>query len=246
MKIDTNRVAAYLAGNFPPYYETFPKIEFILLLTSKAEKVFEKGKFDLIEKHTSSLQQFFSESLNLLKNHEKLLIELIDDLKIPFEARGPDFVRPSEELKTRGIIEKTIGFITPFDENKKHEKLQSIIQSILDESFSGWNIEFASLEKDGDGKYLWSTIDDFLEKYPLYIIDFRDGNLNVAIELGGVLKSKKDSIVITTEELPSDIRGFIYVKKPTVDMEDDGTDEARKEFKERLVTQLKRFIDNQK
>lgn len=78
-------------------------------------------------------------------------------------------------------FEKTIGFITPFDD--KQEKLQNLIQGILDVEFDGWKIETVSLEKDGDGKYLWESIDDFLEKYPIYIVDFRDGNLNVAIEL---------------------------------------------------------------
>jgi hypothetical protein len=61
MKIDTNRVAAYLAGNFPPYYESFSKVEFIILLNRKAPKIFEEiNRFDLIEKHTNSLQQFFA------------------------------------------------------------------------------------------------------------------------------------------------------------------------------------------
>lgn len=241
MKIDVNRVSAYLAGNFPPYYETFPKIEFILKLSAKAEKVFPSGRFDLIEKHTDSLQQFFSESLNLLKNHTELLEEIIEDLEIPFEARGLDFVQPKKEIiKSSGFEEKTIGFITPFD--KKQEKLQKIIQEVLDKEFVGWTIQTASLEKDGDGKYLWTTIDEFLEKYPAYIIDFRDSNLNVAIELGGILKSKKDAIVITKDELPSDIRGFIYVKKPTVDMEDDDTESAQEEFKKRLIPQIRRFI----
>jgi hypothetical protein len=169
------------------------------------------------------------ESLNLLKNHELLLAEIVEELKIPYEARGSDFVEPKKAVTKDKIIEKTIGFITPFD--KKQEKLQGIIEDVLKSDFKEWRIESASLEIDGDGKYLWSSIDDFLEKYPVYIIDFRDENLNVAIELGGILKSKKDAIVITKDELPSDIRGFIYVKKPTVEMEDDNTTEAKEEFK---------------
>jgi len=106
MKIDINRVAAYLAGNFPPYYESFPKLEFIILLNSKAEDIFEKNnRFDLIEKHTNSLQQFFSESLNLLKGKPELLNEIIHDLNIPFEARGSDFVQPIDLTKQINLQE---------------------------------------------------------------------------------------------------------------------------------------------
>ena len=54
MIIDTNRVAAYLSGNFPPYYQAFPKIEFILILSSKAGNIFNDDKLQLIERHTAS------------------------------------------------------------------------------------------------------------------------------------------------------------------------------------------------
>lgn len=115
MKIDINRIAAYLAGNFPPYYEQYPKIKFMKVLLREASGIFpEKEEFDFIDKHSSSLQVFFKESLSLVEN-EKTLQSIIIELKIPFEAQG-QYIEPqkikkeiSEENK------KTIGFITPFD-----------------------------------------------------------------------------------------------------------------------------------
>lgn len=215
MKIDVNRVSAYLAGNFPPYYETFPKIEFILKLSAKAEKVFPSGRFDLIEKHTDSLQQFFSESLNLLKNHTELLQEIIEDLEIPFEARGSDFVQPRKsEKKSLEFEEKTIGFITPFDGEK--DITQEFIQNILKEDFPEWDIKVAELKKE-NGRYLWESIEAFLHKYPVYLADIRDKNLNVSLEIGYLLGDRKDDskivFLIDEDEKISDLQGMIRIAK---------------------------------
>jgi hypothetical protein len=62
------------------------------------------------------------------------------------------------------------------------------------------------------------------------------------MELGAILKAKKDAIVITEEELPSDIKGYIYVKKPIVNMEDTSTKDAQDEFEKRLIPQLNRYL----
>jgi hypothetical protein len=230
MKIDTNRVAAYLAGDFPPYYESFPKVEFILLLSSKAPKIFTTEKLDLIEKHTSELRQFFSESLNLLKAHEDILTEIVEELKVPLEARGTDFVRP---VSKAGAIskgyEKTIGFITPFDEEK--EGTEEIINEVL-KKYPGWKLETCSLEHDGDGKILWHSIKDFAAKYGVYIVDLRDRNINVAIEFGYILALEKPCIVITKEDLPSDIKGFIYAKKKEVKVAPGMTTNKKKEIED--------------
>lgn len=240
MQIDVNRVAAYLAGNFPPYYEQFSKLKFIKTLVREASTVFpEKEEFNFISDHSSSLQVFFKESLSLIEQ-EIVLEKILVELKIPQEAWSLDYIQVKEHTSKIEKINKTIGFITPFD--KKHKKLQAIIQDVLDKDFKGWKIVTASLEKDGDGKFMWSTIDDFLEKYPVYLIDFRDKNLNVAMELGAILKSYKDAIVITEENLPTDISGYIYVKKPTVDMEDEGTKKAQEMFKSSLKKQLNRYL----
>lgn len=75
-------MAAYLAGNVSPHFKAYPKIEFILRLSSKASNIFPE-RFELIEKHTSSLQQFYAESLNLVKDNNLLLMELAHDLDIP-------------------------------------------------------------------------------------------------------------------------------------------------------------------
>ncbi len=215
MKIETNRVAAYLAGNFPPYYESFPKVEFILLLSAKAASVFLPDKFDLIEKHTSSLQQFFSESLNLLKDRTELLIEIVDALNVPFEARGADFVQPKNQgLGKPAHAEKTIGFITPFDEEMGIT--QKFVEEILRSTFPGWKIEKAKLQQK-DGKFLWNSIESFLQKYPVYLADVRDGNLNVALEIGYLLGERKDDakiVFIVNEDVKiSDLQGMIRIAK---------------------------------
>ncbi len=252
MKIDINRVAAYLAGNFPPYYETFPKIEFILKLSAKAEKVFPNGRFDLIEKHTDSLQSFFSESLNLLKNHTELLQEIIDDLEIPIEARGSDFIQPKVvSTKEKQVEEKTIGFITPFDGEKVIT--ENFIQEILDEKFKGWSIKVATL-KEENGRFLWNSIENFLQKYPVYIADIRGGNMNVALEVGYLLGDRKNNckvaLFLDENEKISDLQGMIRISKKqnetiagaSESKALDAQKEINEKLKEELITQFESLL----
>ncbi|PCI24487.1 hypothetical protein COB57_04790 [Candidatus Peregrinibacteria bacterium] len=250
MKIETNRVAAYLAGNFPPYYEEYDKIEFILILSGRSPKIFSQEKFNLIEKHTDSLQKFYASALNILKNEERLLVEIIEELNIPFEARGSDFVQSKVKENKIEDITKDIGFITPFDDEK--EEMEEVVSNILNDDFPEYSLTACSLKEDGDGKILWNSIKDFSEKYDLYIVDFRDKNLNVAIELGYILALEKPFILIVSEDLPSDINGFIYVKKEQVNVSainGDITDDQKKELKEKsekfqnnLKEKLDRFL----
>lgn len=255
MTIDTNRVAAYLAGSFSPYYQAFSKIEFILLLSSKAGGIFTDEKFQLIERHTSSLQQFYAESLNLLKNQQELLLEIVDVLNVPFEAKGKDFVAPrhQQDIKIDPENQKTIGFITPFDDEMK--VMESFIRRILKRDYSGWNIKTASLGKDGTGRFLWSSIKDFLEKYPVYIADFRDQNLNVSLEVGYLLGKFGDDakiIIILDENVKiSDLSGMIRVaKKANNTMAGKSPSAAakvqtriNKELGKNLKEQFKRYLE---
>ena len=245
MKIDTNRVAAYLAGNFPPYYKAYSKIKFIDLLSSKAASYFvTNNKFELIERHTNTLQSFYSEALGLLEKEPLLLTEIIGDLQVPPDAKGVDFIVP-HVVKNKAVNTetKTIGFITPFDDEQK--EIQKIIQDLLDKDFSGWKIEISSLEKGSDGNFLWDNINKFLEKHPVYIVDFRNNNLNVAIELGAVLKAKKPYVIVNEGELPNDIKGLIYVKKPkiTLGQKEVGIEKSRTKFKELLAEQLSGYLN---
>ena len=117
MKIDINRVAAYLAGNFPPYYEKFSKIKFMKVLLQEASSVFDdRNEFDFIDKHSSSLQIFFKECLSQIEQ-EEVLFSIFLKLNIPDEAKGSDFIQPKTKKETY-FNNKTIGFITPFDGEK--------------------------------------------------------------------------------------------------------------------------------
>ena len=257
MKIDTNRVSAYLAGNFPPYYESFPKIEFILKLSEKAGKVFPGDRFDLIEKHTNSLQQFFSESLNLIKNHEDLLVEIIEDLQVPLDARGPDFVQT--KIKQKEILkenEGTIGFITPFDKEEEYLEFKLFIEKILSElegQYGKWIIKVSDFDIGGEKNILWESVEEFLNKYPFYIANFRNQNLNVPLEVGFLLGKNINFIPIIEEgEKISDLDGFIKVSskdsvsKPWVDNKKAKTihSDNKDKFKDKIKEQLERYIKN--
>ena len=93
MKIDKHRVSAYLSGNFSPYFQSSSKIQFIIEVNALFNFSFDK--FELIERHTNTLQSFFSETLNLLKDESKILI-LCKKLEVPKDV--------SEALKYDIII----------------------------------------------------------------------------------------------------------------------------------------------
>lgn len=239
--MNTHWIALYLSGQYPGMYTVPNKLDIIFKIRQIDSTNFSDTMIWLL--HGKSDVEYFKTLLDSFKDihGEDKLTVLLERLSIPNQVRHD----PYEEIGTKEIVipehdKKTIWFITPFD--KKHEKLQKIIQTYLNQNFSWWKIEVASLEKDGDGKYLWTSIDEFLEKYPLYVVDFRDSNLNVAIELGGILKTWKPCITIVEDKLPSDITWFIYVRKPKVAMEDDWTEDAQKKFLEDFSIQLKRYI----
>lgn len=85
MKVNIPRTSAYLAGNMAPYYEAHSKIEFILICQRFAPSVLSSDRFDLIERHTHSLQEFFHSSLLLLKDHSDALAMIAIELELPLE-----------------------------------------------------------------------------------------------------------------------------------------------------------------
>lgn len=67
------------------------------------------------------------------------------------------------------------------------------------------------MREDGSD-FLWVSVKEFLEQYPVYIVDLRrkDGttqtNINVALELGYILAQGKECIILTEDALPTDIQ----------------------------------------
>ena len=94
-------------------------------------------------------------------------------------------------------------------------------------------------------------MEDFLNKHPFYIANFRDQNLNVALEVGYLQGKWIPFIQIKNEwEKVSDLDWFIYVSskdsksKPWIPLDSAvGVHEKNQDdFKGKLITQLKRYI----
>lgn len=105
--------------------------------------------------------------------------------------------------------------------------------------------------KDGNDQFLWQRVKDFLDKYPIYIIDYRSKNSeqkkneNVILEFGYILSSQKNFILLVEDEIPTDIMGFSYVRPLTM----RGGEKKRKcdidnDLKDKLTKELKNIIGN--
>ena len=128
------------------------------------------------------------------------------------------------------------------------------MQEILDEEYPGWTIKTASLGEDGNGRFLWGSIKDFLDKYPVYVADFRGNNLNVPLEAGYILgklgENAKIIIILSEDQKISDLSGMIRVSKKEngtkagvpSDVAAKAQDSINKRFKESLKEQLKHYL----
>ncbi len=233
MEIDINRVSAFLAWNFPPYYEQYSKMKFMKILLQEASSIFpEKEEFDFIDKHSSSLQVFFKESLSLIE--DKIVLEnIIIKLKVPFDAKSK-YEEKIDEIKDKKDFLKTIWLISPFDE--RWTTIKDLLNWITSNLW--FNVLEVKMHKESNWHFLWDSIKEFLNKYEIYVVDLRNQNLNVAIELWYILAKEKQCIVLTDQELPSDIRGFKYIKPEKIeytawDAELD-TEEINSNFKSNL------------
>jgi hypothetical protein len=82
--VDVNRIALYLAWNFPPYYKPFEKGFFIELLILNSGWTLDDAKVATLNQQSSNDQQFFSMCLSRLERYDSSLVSaLIEQLKVP-------------------------------------------------------------------------------------------------------------------------------------------------------------------
>jgi len=238
MNIEINRIALYLSGKLPPYYKPYHKFAFIENLEANSDGIFTDAIFDRIAKYVTTDDVFYAECLlRLQKYNNELFLSFLDILEVPFDARWKIIPGVQIEQEIKKEFEKTIGFITPFDGRQK------TVKSIIDEIISQheWKIKEFEMRQD-DSNFLWESVREFLEQYPIYIVDLRrkqgvdHTNINVALELWYILAQWKECIIITDDTLPSDIHGFKYIKPGTVSAWDSDLDKNKidTEFKEQL------------
>lgn len=249
MNIEINRIALYLSGKLPPYYKPYHKFAFIENLEANSDGIFTDAIFDRIAKYVTTDDVFYAECLlRLQKYNNELFLSFLDILEVPFDARWRiiPWVQIKQEVKKE--FEKTIGFITPFDARK--ESVKKIVDEII--SKYEWEVKEFEMREDGSN-FLWESVKEFLEQYPVYIVDLRrkegtsQTNINVALELGYILAQGKECIIITEDSLPSDIQWFKYVKPAEITVKacDPNPDMSKidwkfkKELEEAITSKIK-------
>lgn len=217
--MDIRKISMFLAWKLPPYYGSSNLYAFTKALRNFAKEEFTNDEMTFIQNQAKwvdeevyfmvldDLWKTTPEEQIEWKKSRKDIVELLKSLWVNDEVLG---IEEKEEIQTKS---KTIWFITPFDNT------WTIRKDILNEissKFWYW-VQEIKMDKDWSGKFLWDSIVWFLNKYNLYIVDIRWQNLNVAIELGYILAKEKEVIVITDQDLPSDIRGFKYIKPEKIE-----------------------------
>jgi len=223
MEIEINRIALYLAGRLPPYYKPYHKFAFVELLEGESDGSFTESVFGRIQKYVTTDEAFYAECLLRLQKHDDtVFLAFLDKLWVPDDARGR-MMSSVDKKGAAGVAKKvyprTIGFITPFD--KRRDNVKKVIQEVLwGEGAVGWEVVEFEIDDDSSN-ILWPSVEQFLRRHSLYIVDLRkklwsdQTNINVALELGYILAREKECIVITDSQLPSDIHGFKYIKPGT-------------------------------
>lgn len=134
---------------------------------------------------------------------------------------------------------KKIWFITPFD-SKKDKKLKIFDEITKD---TGWKVETFDIYDYWEDKFLWWKLKNFLNDLSIFIIDLRDNNKNVLLELWYILALNKKTIVILPEweKVPSDLNWIIYIREWKVDAS-WSTDDFQK-VKNTFENELKNAIE---
>ncbi|EKD44433.1 MAG: hypothetical protein ACD_71C00132G0005 [uncultured bacterium (gcode 4)] len=250
--MDNHWIALYLSGQYPGKYIIPNKLDIVFKIRQKDPSNF--GDTILALLHGKSDVEYFKTLLDYYLSYhgEDELKELIEGLWIPesikIKGKREDFF----ESRIKNEDKKTIGFITPFDAGKDYIELKKFIQQTLHEiGFGNWKIEESSFDIWWEKETLWESVEEFLNKYPLYIANFRDQNLNVALEVGYLQAKNIPFIQIKNEwEKVSDLDWFIYVgskdsrNKPWMPSEKATTTHEgnQNKFKENLIIQLKRYL----
>lgn len=208
----------FLAWKLPPYYGSSNLYAFTKALRNFAKEEFTNDEMTFIQTQAKWVDEevYFMVLDDLWKStpeeqidwkkSRKDIVELLKSLWVNDEVLG---IEGKEENKTKS---KTIWLITPFDNTWI---IRKDILNDISSKFWYW-VQEVKMDKDWSGKFLWDSIVWFLDKYNLYIVDIRWQNLNVAIELGYILAKEKEVIVVTDQDLPSDIRWFKYIKPKSI------------------------------
>ncbi len=248
--MDIRKIALFLAWKLPPYYGSSNLYAFTKALRNLAREEYTNEEMTFIQQQAKWVDEevYFMVLDDLWNNavetkitwkiSKEDIIDLLIDLWVSYEIL---WIK-KEDTSTQ----KTIWWITPFDDT------WFIRKGILNEissKFWYW-VKEVKMEKDSSWNFLWDSIREFLNKYEIYVVDIREKNLNVAIELGYILAKQKEVIVVTDQELPSDIRWFKYIKPKTITItawtwwaNQDELDEMEKDLKSDLWKAIKAKIE---
>lgn len=178
---------------------------------------------------------------DLYDNRE--LIEVLTNLSDKISFYNPEFKNLIlefiwEENFTKNLVKK-IWFLTPFDSWK--DKKLKIFEEITKET--DWNVETFDIYGYWDDNFLWWKLKNFLNDLSIFIVDLRNSNKNVLLELWYILALNKETIVIIPEweKVPSDLNWIVYIREWKVDV--SWTAEDFQKFKDNFEKDLKNAIE---
>lgn len=245
-------IALYLSGQYPGKYTLSNRLRILFSIRQKDTTNFEEPTISYL--HSKNDVEYYHTLLDTfeIRHWSDEYNQLLEELNIPLEVRKSPNTKIEQEDNAEGESEDelnnrvtTIWLITPFDDT------WSIRKDILNEIAGKfwYDVSEVKMEKDSNEKFLWDSIISFLDKYELYVVDLRNQNLNVSIELWYILAKGKECIVITDQDLPSDIRWFKYVKPQSTTiiawtwwLEDEKIEEMERNLKSDLWKAIKAKI----
>lgn len=178
---------------------------------------------------------------DLFDNEE--LIETLNNISNNISFYNPEFknliwVYVWIKKDSKNLVKK-IWFLTPFD-SKKDKKLK-IFEDITKKT--DWNVEAFDIYDYWDDKFLWWKLKNFLNDLPIFIVDLRNSNKNVLLELWYILALNKETIVIIPEweKVPSDLSWIVYIREWKVDA--SWTTEDFQKIKDTFEKDLKNAIE---
>lgn len=254
--MDIRKIAMFLAWRLPPYYNNresnlYAFKKFLNNNISRTEYTTDEMNFILQQAKNKDEDVYFMvlddlwnnviEKSEELKINKSEFIKLLIEFWIPKEVLGIEEKEEENKLKS-----KTIWWITPFDDTWF---IRKEILNEISSKFWYW-VQEVKMDKDSSWNFLWDSIKWFLNKYDIYVVDLRKNNINVAIELGYILGKEKEIIVVTDQELPSDIRWFKYIKPKSITitawtwwLDNEEIDEMEKDLKSDLWKAIKAKIE---
>jgi len=237
-------IALYLSGQYPGYYKLPNRFDVLLKIRQFDSTNFTDAMLSLLKDKCDV--EFYNTLLTTFKSQHSLeeYNQLLGRLNLPKEVRvDPYTTQQAEQIN----IKKSIGFLTPFDENSEVKK--KLFKKIIPDE---WSLKTLVLETLS-GKYLWKQVEEFLAKHDFYMVDLRpkDGskemnNANVLIELGYLLAKNTPYIIIKRSdfEIPSDLNGIPFVTEKIISASNGDTGKkVKEEFKKDLEKEITEAIE---